>query len=72
MAIASRLADVAQKSAVLFLAGTTAYYMFNVGVLVNCRVELKKQGKLHEELARLNGIMEQQQQNETSGTINKR
>ncbi|KAG0744987.1 hypothetical protein G6F57_002386 [Rhizopus arrhizus] len=59
MAVTGRLADIAQKSAVLFLAGTTVYYMVNVGVLVNRRMELKKQGKLHEELARLNGLMEQ-------------
>lgn len=26
------------------------YYMVNVGMLVNRRMELKKQGKLHEEL----------------------
>jgi len=28
----------------------TVYYMVNVGMLVNRRMELKKQGKLHEEL----------------------
>lgn len=28
----------------------SVYYMVNVGVLVNRRMELKKQGKLHEEL----------------------
>ncbi|RCH86648.1 hypothetical protein CU097_010554, partial [Rhizopus azygosporus] len=47
-------------SAVLLLAGTTVYYMVNVGMLVNRRMELKKQGKLQEELARLNGLMDQQ------------
>ncbi|CAO3665372.1 unnamed protein product [Rhizopus microsporus] len=50
MAVTGRLADIAQKSAVLLLAGTTVYYMVNVGMLVNCRMELKKQGKLQEEL----------------------
>ncbi|KAI9482980.1 MAG: hypothetical protein EXX96DRAFT_615979 [Benjaminiella poitrasii] len=60
MAISGRLADIAQKSAVLLLAGTTVYYMVNVGMLVNRRMELKKQGKLHEELARLNGMVETQ------------
>ncbi|CAO3699117.1 unnamed protein product [Rhizopus stolonifer] len=38
----------------------SVYYMVNVGVLVNCRMELKKQGKLHEELARLNGLSEKE------------
>ncbi|KAI8051051.1 uncharacterized protein B0P05DRAFT_562747 [Gilbertella persicaria] len=61
MAVTSRLADIAQKSAVLLLAGTTVYYMVNVGMLVNRRMELKKQGKLHEELARLNTVLENQQ-----------
>ncbi|KAI9244025.1 hypothetical protein BDA99DRAFT_566418 [Phascolomyces articulosus] len=56
MPLPSSLADIAQKSAVLFLAGTTVYYMVNVGMLVNRRMELKKQGKLEEELARLTGI----------------
>lgn len=70
MPVTGRLADIAQKSAVLLLAGTTGkldityiyintymmtytmtvYYMVNVGMLVNRRMELKKQGKLHEEL----------------------
>ncbi|KAI8967769.1 hypothetical protein BDF20DRAFT_899150 [Mycotypha africana] len=65
-----RFADLAQKSAVLLLAGTTVYYMVNIGVLVNRRMELKKQGKLHEELARLNDIYEanvnKHKQNESS------
>ncbi|KAI8047643.1 hypothetical protein BDF21DRAFT_434105 [Thamnidium elegans] len=60
MAVTGRLADIAQKSAVIFLAGTTVYYMVNVGMLVNRRMELKKQGKLHEELGRLNDILEAQ------------
>ncbi|KAI9315339.1 hypothetical protein BX666DRAFT_1861416 [Dichotomocladium elegans] len=55
MPLPSSLADIAQKSVVLFLTGTTIYYMVNVGVLVNRRMELKKQGKLEEELARLTG-----------------
>jgi hypothetical protein len=69
MAISNRFADIAQKSAVLLLAGTTGkstrsmlyqyrvvltfylvYYMVNVGFLVNRRIGLKKEGKLHEEL----------------------
>lgn len=72
MAVTGRLADIAQKSAVLFLAGTTGksrenynkkllnntftfsvYYMVNISMLVNRRMELKKQGKLHEELVSL-------------------
>ncbi|KAL9540834.1 hypothetical protein MBANPS3_009465 [Mucor bainieri] len=61
MPVTGRLADIAQKSAVLLLAGTTVYYMVNVGMLVNRRMELKKQGKLHEELARLNDVLEAQQ-----------
>ncbi|KAI9031714.1 hypothetical protein CLU79DRAFT_729750 [Phycomyces nitens] len=55
MAATSRFADIAQKSMVLFLAGTTVYYMVNVGVLVNRRIHLKKEGKLEEELARMSG-----------------
>ncbi|CDH56255.1 predicted protein [Lichtheimia corymbifera JMRC:FSU:9682] len=55
MPLPSSIADIAQKSVVLFLAGTTVYYMVNVGCLVNRRMELKKQGKLEEELARLTG-----------------
>ncbi|KAI7869478.1 hypothetical protein BDF14DRAFT_1880030 [Spinellus fusiger] len=55
MPVTSRFADIAQKSMVLFLAGTTVYYMVNVGVLVNRRIHLKKQGKLEEELARMSG-----------------
>ncbi|ORY97813.1 hypothetical protein BCR43DRAFT_490402 [Syncephalastrum racemosum] len=46
------IADIAQKSAVLLLAGTTVYYMVNIGVLVNRRMELKKEGKLQEELSK--------------------
>ncbi|CAO3639177.1 unnamed protein product [Mucor hiemalis] len=61
MAVTGRLADIAQKSAVLFLAGTTVYYMVNISMLVNRKLELKKQGKLHEELGRLNDILEAQQ-----------
>ncbi|KAI7907716.1 uncharacterized protein BX663DRAFT_491818 [Cokeromyces recurvatus] len=64
MAITNSLADIAQKSAVLLLAGTTVYYMVNVGMLVNRRMELKKQGKLQEELARLNGILDLQKNDE--------
>ncbi|KAG2222861.1 hypothetical protein INT45_000476 [Circinella minor] len=56
MPLPSSFADIAQKSAVLFLAGTTVYYMVNIGMLVNRRMELKKQGKLQEELARLTGM----------------
>lgn len=72
MPLPSSIADIAQKSVVLFLAGTTGiytkyfivvdftrlnfdmavYYMVNVGCLVNRRMELKKQGKLEEELVR--------------------
>ncbi|KAL0084784.1 hypothetical protein J3Q64DRAFT_1835165 [Phycomyces blakesleeanus] len=55
MVVTSRFADIAQKSMVLFLAGTTVYYMVNVGVLVNRRIHLKKEGKLEEELARMSG-----------------
>lgn len=55
MALVHRLADTAQKSTMLFLTGTTVYYMFNVSVLVNRRLELKKQGRLHEDLTRFNG-----------------
>ncbi|KAI8879960.1 hypothetical protein K501DRAFT_17675 [Backusella circina FSU 941] len=58
MAISNRFADIAQKSAVILLAGTTVYYMVNVGFLVNRRIGLKKEGKLHEELARLNAMNE--------------
>ncbi|OBZ84701.1 hypothetical protein A0J61_07248 [Choanephora cucurbitarum] len=54
MTVTGRLADIAQKSAVLLLAGTTVYYMVNVGMLVNRRMELKKEGRLHDELTRLN------------------
>ncbi|KAI8876253.1 hypothetical protein K501DRAFT_200869 [Backusella circina FSU 941] len=50
MPITGRLADIAQKSAVLLLASTTVYYMVNVGFLVNRRIGLKKEGKLQEEL----------------------
>lgn len=67
MAVTGRLADIAQKSAVLFLAGTTVYYMVNISMLVNRRMELKKQGKLHEELGRLNDILEAQQASKNGG-----
>ncbi|GAB5586868.1 hypothetical protein Unana1_01768 [Umbelopsis nana] len=53
MPAGSSLADIAQKSVVLLLAGSTVYYVVNIGVMVNRRMELKKQGKLDEELARL-------------------
>ncbi|KAI8376203.1 uncharacterized protein BYT42DRAFT_573752 [Radiomyces spectabilis] len=56
MPLSSSFADIAQKSMVLFLAGTTVYYMVNVGVLVDRRMKLKKEGRLEEELARWNGI----------------
>lgn len=78
MPAGSSLADIAQKSVVLLLAGSTGwhfdvelpvvfeelyivltlnfvpvcivYYVVNIGVMVNRRMELKKQGKLDEEL----------------------
>ncbi|KAH8551303.1 hypothetical protein BGW37DRAFT_426158 [Umbelopsis sp. PMI_123] len=53
MPVGSSLADIAQKSVVLLLAGSTVYYVFNIGVMVNRRMELKKQGRLDEELAKL-------------------
>ncbi|KAM3582701.1 hypothetical protein VKS41_005342 [Umbelopsis sp. WA50703] len=53
MPAGSSLADIAQKSVVLLLAGSTVYYVVNIGVMVNRRMELKKQGKLEEELAKL-------------------
>ncbi|KAJ2956811.1 hypothetical protein NQZ79_g7397 [Umbelopsis isabellina] len=58
MPAGSSLADIAQKSVVLLLAGSTesclsVYYVVNIGVMVNRRMELKKQGKLDEELAKL-------------------
>lgn len=70
MPLPGSIADIAQKSAVLLLAGTTGktfdepgskcsrvcllvYYMVNIGVLVNRRMELKKEGKLQEELVSL-------------------
>jgi hypothetical protein len=77
MPAGSSLADIAQKSVVLLLAGSTGlclsslcllfaenhntyartaltvYYVVNIGVMVNRRMELKKQGKLEEELVRL-------------------
>ncbi|KAI8997356.1 hypothetical protein BDB01DRAFT_752289 [Pilobolus umbonatus] len=60
MSVMNRLADIAHKSAVFFLAGTTVYYVVNISMLVNRRIELKKQGKLQEELGRLNDILEAQ------------
>ncbi|KAL1934136.1 hypothetical protein VTP01DRAFT_6318 [Rhizomucor pusillus] len=70
MPLPSSLADIAQKSAVLFLAGTTVYYMVNVGYLVNRRMELKKQGKLEEELARLHGnFLGDRSKSETSKSL---
>ncbi|KAI9288588.1 hypothetical protein BC943DRAFT_316937 [Umbelopsis sp. AD052] len=53
MPAGSSLADIAQKSVVLLLAGSTVYYVVNIGVMVNRRMELKKQGRLDEELAKL-------------------
>ncbi|KAI8065882.1 hypothetical protein BC940DRAFT_68487 [Gongronella butleri] len=50
MPVSSRVADLAQKSFVVLLAGTTVYYMVNIGLMVNKRMELKKQGKLQDEL----------------------
>ncbi|KAG2181769.1 hypothetical protein INT44_008584 [Umbelopsis vinacea] len=50
MPAGSSLADIAQKSVVLLLAGSTVYYVVNIGVMVNRRMELKKQGRLDEEL----------------------
>ncbi|KAG0167923.1 hypothetical protein DFQ28_004694 [Apophysomyces sp. BC1034] len=58
MTFATKLADVAQKSVVLLLAGTTVYYVANIGTLVNQRLHLKKEGKLQEELARLHELAE--------------
>ncbi|RCH81661.1 hypothetical protein CU098_008897, partial [Rhizopus stolonifer] len=43
-----RLADIVQKSAVLFLAGTTVYYMVNVGVLARLN-GLSEKEALHTE-----------------------
>ncbi|KAF7728500.1 hypothetical protein EC973_006053 [Apophysomyces ossiformis] len=63
MSFSSKLADVAQKSVVLFLAGTTVYYVANIGSLVNHRLQLKKEGKLQEELARLHELAEARNNN---------
>ncbi|ORX46480.1 hypothetical protein DM01DRAFT_300975 [Hesseltinella vesiculosa] len=52
MFFSTKVADFAQKSAVVVLAGTTIYYMVGIGKMVNMRMELKKQGKLQEELQR--------------------
>ncbi|ORX43546.1 hypothetical protein DM01DRAFT_195275 [Hesseltinella vesiculosa] len=40
----SNLADLAHKSMVLFLAGTTIYYVTNITMHVRHRIELKKEG----------------------------
>ncbi|KAI8099792.1 uncharacterized protein BX664DRAFT_322126 [Halteromyces radiatus] len=41
-------ADIAKKSMVVLLAGTTVYYMVNIGRLVNERKELKKNNRVEE------------------------
>ncbi|KAI8064631.1 hypothetical protein BC940DRAFT_305549 [Gongronella butleri] len=56
MALPSNLADIAHKSMVLFLAGTTLYYVTNITMHVRHRIELKKEGRLEEELARMSAI----------------
>ncbi|ORZ22149.1 hypothetical protein BCR42DRAFT_447480 [Absidia repens] len=56
MPLGSNLADLAHKSMVLFLAGTTIYYVTNISIMVKHRMDLKKEGRLEEELARMSAI----------------
>ncbi|KAI9308467.1 hypothetical protein BJ944DRAFT_260175 [Cunninghamella echinulata] len=56
MPLGSNLADIAHKSMVLFLAGTTIYYVTNIGFHVKHRMDLKKEGRLEEELAKMSAI----------------
>ncbi|KAI8093819.1 uncharacterized protein BX664DRAFT_330649 [Halteromyces radiatus] len=56
MPLGSNLADIAHKSMVLFLAGTTLYYVTNISIMVKHRMDLKKEGRLEEELARMSAI----------------
>ncbi|KAI8340475.1 hypothetical protein BC941DRAFT_417360 [Chlamydoabsidia padenii] len=56
MPLGSNLADLAHKSMVLLLAGTTIYYVTNISLMVKHRMDLKKEGRLEEELARMSAI----------------
>ncbi|CAO3595199.1 unnamed protein product [Absidia cylindrospora] len=56
MPLGFNLADLAHKSMVLFLAGTTIYYVTNISIMVKHRLDLKKEGRLEEELARMSAI----------------
>ncbi|CAO3636032.1 unnamed protein product [Cunninghamella blakesleeana] len=68
MALGSNLADIAHKSMVLFLTGTTIYYVTNIGFHVKHRMDLKKEGRLEEELARMSAIAFGKEEKQSSTT----